>query len=173
MDSKAKLKYDGLSYYDEDLEKIAKMFCKENKVKYQRYSIDRILESVLVWYGRKNEETMFKIPFQSLKNYRIPLTNEKPIINWPSTFGHFIYYRKDIWELAELVTKWNGFTFKEYKIDNRGKFLYIYFNHPVGKDAFLAMGFQDIENVRYYLHKKDQKGLMLKGRAWGNNLELQ
>jgi RsiW-degrading membrane proteinase PrsW (M82 family) len=43
----------------------------------------------------------------------------------------------------------------------------------VGKDAFLAMGFQDIENVRYYLHKKDQKGLMLKGRAWGNNLELQ
>ena len=76
MDIKAKLKYDGLSYYDEDLEKIAKIFCKENKVKYQKYSVDRILESILVWFGKKGEEQMFKIPFQSLKNYRIPLTNE-------------------------------------------------------------------------------------------------
>ena len=111
MNTKAKLKYDNLSYYDEDLEKIAKLFCKENNYKYQKYSIDRILESVLVWYGKKGEENMFKIPFNTLKNYRIPLTNEKPIINWPSTWGHFIYYRKDIWELADLVTKWNGFTY--------------------------------------------------------------
>ena len=172
MNTKAKLKYDNLSYYDEDLEKIAKLFCKENNYKYQKYSIDRILESVLVWYGKKGEENMFKIPFNTLKNYRIPLTNEKPIINWPSTWGHFIYYRKDIWELADLVTKWNGFTYKNYKLDNRGKFLYIYFNHPVGKEAFLAMGYQDIEHVRYYLYKKDIKGLMLKAKALGNNLEI-
>ena len=169
---KAKLKYDGLSYYDEDLEKIAKIFCNENKFKYQKYSVDRILESVLVWYGKKGSETMFKIPFENLKNYSIPLTNEKPVINWPSSWGHFIYYRKDIWELADLVTKWNGFKFKEYKLDNRGKFLYIYFYHPVGKDAFLAMSYNEIERVRFYLHKKDTKGLMLKAKAWGNNLEI-
>jgi hypothetical protein len=170
MDTKAKLRYDSLSYYDEDLEKIAKMFCKKNNLKYKRYSIDRILDSILVWCDMKGQEKMFQVPFAELKNYRIVLTNEKPIINWPSIKGHFIYYRKDIWELADLVTNWNGFTFKEYKVDNRGKFLYIYFNHPHSLKSFIGVGIQDIESMRYYLSQHDAKGLRMKAKAWGENL---
>ena len=120
----------------------------------------------------KNLKGKIDIYFAELKNYRIVLTNEKPIINWPSIKGHFIYYRKDIWELADLVTNWNGFTFKEYKVDNRGKFLYIYFNHPHGLKSFIAVGYQDIESMRHYLSQHDAKGLRLKAKAWGENLNF-
>ena len=61
MDKKAKLKYEGLSYYDEDLEKISKMFCKKNNIKYKKYGIDRILESVLVWCDMRGQEKMFQV----------------------------------------------------------------------------------------------------------------
>ena len=172
MAERAELKYDGLSYYKEDLEKIAKELCKGMNCKYQKYSVDRILDRFVVWSISKGKgnEGVFQLPLSALKNIRITLTNEKPIINWSSLQGHFIYYRKDIWELADLVTKWNGFEFKDYKVDNRGKFLYVYFNHPQGLNSFIGVGIQDIESMRYYLGKNDAKGLRMKAKAWGENL---
>lgn len=170
MDSRAKLRYDGLSYYDEDLEKIAKQFCKNLNYKYKSYGIDRILDVMLIKCVAIGMDSVCQLPLKELKNYRISLTNEKPIINWPSAWGHFIYYRKDIWELADLVTKWNGYKFKDYKLDNRGKFLYIYFYHPEGKNCFIAVGYKDIEMLRYHLHDKNAKGVYMKSKACGENL---
>ena len=172
MSERAKLRYDGLSYYAEDLEKIALIYCKNNNYNYQRYSVDRILNSVLVWHTVKGKESMAKISFEELKSYRIPLTNEKPIINWASPLGHFIYYRMDIWVLADLVTDWNGYPFKEYRLDNSGKFLYIYFQHPEGKKCFIGMDYRFIENVRCYLYDKNAKGIYMNARAWGENLDF-
>ena len=172
MSEKAELRYDGLSFYKEDLEKIAKELCKGMNCKYQKYSVDRILDRFVVWTVSKGKgnEGVFQLPLSALKDFRITLTNEKPIINWPSTYGHFIYYRKDIWELADLVTKWNGLEYKEYKVDNRGKFLYIYFKHPQDLKCFIAVGIQEIERMRYYLSKQDAKGLRMKAKVWGENL---
>lgn len=170
MSEKAKLKYDGLSYYDEDLEKICKIFCTENKVKYQGYTVDRILNAVLIWYGNTNDKAMFQLPFDLLKNYRVSLKNEKPVIDWPSSWGHFIYYRKDIWGIADLVTAMNGLPFKSYKLDNRGKFLYIYFYHPICEKCFIGVGYKDIETLKYWLKQKDPKAIRMKARAWGENL---
>lgn len=167
MAERAKLRYKDLSFFDADLRKLCTHVCQASAWQFLDYKIDRSTQTVWYQYRCHNDIDMDCISFDELTQLRVPLSHEKPVIDYDFRGKKYVYYRKDIWELEDLFRDYFKITVNHYKLDNNSKSLYLYFG--VGGEKFIGIGYDYIGDVRSALKSGlSYNDIKMKYRTWGN-----
>jgi hypothetical protein len=145
MSERAKLKYKDLSFYDEDLKKLCAYVCQASGLEFLDYKIDRETKSIWYQYRRHLEVDVDCLSFDELANLRIPLIHEKPVIDYEFRGKKYVFYRKDIWELEDLLGSYFKVSIKCHRLDNYAKHLYIYFG--LSTEKFIGMSFEHVGDI--------------------------
>ena len=114
MGERAKLRYNGVSYYDRDLKIISDKACKELTCVFHSYKLDRKTGFLIVYACRVENNILinFHIPFKKLDIYIE--TDER---NFPLVVGKKKYTDDMLMQIGEEVASlWGAFCLK-YEID--------------------------------------------------------
>ena len=83
MTERAKLRYNGVSYYDADLNGICDKECKFQGLVFNSYKIDRKTENIVVSGLKGHNLVVYNIPFGALSLYNLDKV-EKIVLVWGS-----------------------------------------------------------------------------------------
>ncbi len=117
MAERAKLKYNGKSYYEEDMLAICKKELKFNGLNYLSYSLDRINACVVAvgYKGNKKNTSSITIPFGALAMYNVGKDNNALTID-----GVVFDDRKLMQVGNNAASLWGGSCIK-YHVDKQNK----------------------------------------------------
>ena len=117
MAERAKLKFDGKSYYDEDLVFIAKKELKFNGLNYLSYALDRQNQCLVAvgYLGDRNNRVPITIPFGALTMYNVGKSSNDFIVDGIS------YDNRKLMKIGQEVASLWGASCTGYSINKKKK----------------------------------------------------
>lgn len=143
MTERAKLRYNGKAYYDEDLVFIAKKELKFNGLNYLSYTLDRANNCVMAfgYFTDKEVKVPLTIPFGALDLYNVGKSNNDLVID-----GKTYNYNKLMRIGQEVASLW-GASCTGYSV-NKKKKVVIFDCIEHGEEFVTEINFVELKNYK-------------------------
>lgn len=117
MAERAKLRYNGKGYYDEDLIFIAKKELKFNGLTYLSYALDRENQCLVAvgYSGDRNNRVSITIPFGALIMYNVGKSSNELVVDG------IVYDDRKLMKVGQEVASLWGASCIKYSVDRKTK----------------------------------------------------
>lgn len=127
---RAKLRYNKVSYYDEDLQAISKFCSDMYKCTYIAYLIDREKEILEIRATKNGKAKSLGLPFKFLEGYLTKLNGNSPIRplsgNYVVEYNGYGWTNSDLYDIGEnIASLWGGSCY-DIKVKTREKIVEFY-----------------------------------------------